>query len=607
MRRIARVTLGCAVTVAGFVLALCLSQGTAAPADKGGNGEMSVVGKPVPPSPPAAPKLPGNQAWIEAVGNFANEKATQTLTDLVIKASKLGYNGIWVSDEKFAKLQIAGNDILKRVQKFRRMCRDNHMRLAVSVAPFGYDATFLSHDPNLSEGMPARASMFVVKEGKLVPYDDTVKLVNGNFEESSGGKVAGWDIDEFGKKAVLDEKGCNGKPCICIENPNGRVRIGQKIRVRPQTSYLISAMIKVEGWTARYPDCRMAAVAKTAEGGMGLNNDQQFAVDNKKLAGWQRVGGSFCSRDASEVTAYIGTWAGKEGKMRIADVKVEPAGFINILRRDDLPLKVASLDGQTVFTEGKDFSKVIDPKLVNDPNPGYFTVCHEQPVVTIPADSRLKEGDKVLASYHFAMRSGKPEQMCVCLAEPKVYELIKEQVKWMKDNVQPDMYFMGFHEMRFSGWDDSCTRTGKRPGQLLAEAVSKVIKIIKEVDPGVAIGTWNDMFDPNFFASPNMPNKQYYMVQGQSPWAGSWEGLSSDVVIFCWGKQYAEMARFWTAHGNQQILAGAHDKDPKLIVDWLTTVKDAPGVVGILYTTGKNDYSQIDEYIKDAKDSGAWR
>ena len=52
-----------------------------------------------------------------------------------------------------------------------------------------------------------------------------MKLVNGNFEESKGGKVAGWDIDEFGKKAVLDEKGYNGKPCICIENPDGHVCI----------------------------------------------------------------------------------------------------------------------------------------------------------------------------------------------------------------------------------------------------------------------------------------------------------------------------------------------------------------------------------------------
>ena len=117
----------------------------------------------------AAPKLPGNQAWIEAVGNFADDNRTQALTDLVIKASKLGYNGIWVSDEKFAKLQIAGNDILKRVQKFRQVCRDNHMQLAVSVAPFGYSDVFLSHDPNLCEGMPARASMFVVKDRKAGP------------------------------------------------------------------------------------------------------------------------------------------------------------------------------------------------------------------------------------------------------------------------------------------------------------------------------------------------------------------------------------------------------------------------------------------------------
>jgi hypothetical protein len=283
--------------------------------------------------------------------------------------------------------------------------------------------------------------------------------------------------------------------------------------------------------------------------------------------------------------------------MWIADVKVEPAGFINIIRRDDLPLKVTSVDGKTVYEEGKDFAKVVDPKLVHDPNPGYFTILHDAPVVAIPEGSRLKEGDKVVASYHFASESGKPGQMNVCLAEPKVYDLIREQVQWMKDNVQPDMYFMGYDEMRFSGWDDSCVKTGKTPGQLLADSVSKVIRIIKEVDPGKPIGTWNDMFDPYHNASPDMKQKQYYMVKGKSPWAGSWEGLSSDVLIFNWRQNKMEGVKFFADRGNQQVLAGYYDHDPKRIVEWLAMAKDTPNIVGVMYTTWKNDYSQIGEYI----------
>ena len=116
--------------------------------------------------------------------------------------------------------------------------------------------------------------------------------------------------------------------------------------------------------------------------------------------------------------------------------------------------------------------------------------------MTVPAGSRLKEGDKVVASFCFASESGKPGQMSVSLCEPKVYDIIRDEVKWMKENVQPDMYFMCYDEMRFGGWDDACVATGKTPGQLLAESVAKVIRIIKEEDPGKPIATWNDMFDP---------------------------------------------------------------------------------------------------------------
>ena len=57
------------------------------------------------------------------------------------------------------------------------------MQLIVGVCPMGYAAEFLAADPNLAEGMPVRDAAFVVKGGKLVPFDETTTLVNGSLEE----------------------------------------------------------------------------------------------------------------------------------------------------------------------------------------------------------------------------------------------------------------------------------------------------------------------------------------------------------------------------------------------------------------------------------------
>ena len=85
-------------------------------------------------------------------------------------------------------------------------------------------------------------------------------------------------------------------------------------------------------------------------------------------------------------------------------------------------------------------------------------------MVAIPAGSALKEGQKVLASYIFPIESGKPMQMSVCLAEPKAtWKYIEEQLKWMKDNVDPDMYFMGFDECASAAGTTPASRAARQP------------------------------------------------------------------------------------------------------------------------------------------------
>ena len=580
-----------AMLAVAFVASVALAQEN----DQGPDAVAKFVGKPVPPAAglTPAPKIEPGQRWVHTFANFEDPKMTADKTALVKEMKKSGYTTILVSDTKFSKLQLTDDKYKKTFQAFRKLCKDESIKLVVAVgAGWGYSETFLSHDPNLAEGQPTHNAPFVVKDGKLVPFDDgTTKLVNGSFDELNGDLPAGWETSDLGKNLFVDKDvKTDGAASIRMEfsADNGRAKLTQKIKVKPWQYYIVSAKVKMDGFSGR--EVRLYVTTQKAGGSYQLN---QSEIDVSKASDWKTIGSRFSSQDATEVTVQVGVWGGKTGKIWWDDVKVQPGGFVNILRRESLPLTVTSEDGKTTYVEEKDFSKVADPKVGNDPRPGYWTIAHEAPVVTIPAGSALKEGQKVMATYHFPIESGKPMQMSVCLAETKVWPYVEEQVKWMKDNVDPDMYFMGFDEMRVGGWDDSCVKSGKTCGQLLADTVARMIATIKKIDPGKPVTTWNDMFDPYHNASPNFT--QYYLLKGGGPWAGSWEGLSSDVVIINWARRKTENLKFFSDRGNQQILAGYydHDKDGAMITEWLNSAKGKPGLVGVMYTTWINDFSQM--------------
>ena len=136
---------------------------------------------------------------------------------------------------------------------------------------------------------------------------------------------------------------------------------------------------------------------------------------------------------------------------------------------------------------------------------------------------------------------------------------------------------------------------GQDPGQILADCVKKCTQIVKKVDPGKGIIVWNDMFDKYHNASPTARN--YYLVKGKGPWAGSWEGVASDVGVANWAKNKLDSLKFFADRGNQQILAGYYDSDPKNIVAWLKTASGVKNVVGVVYTTWQGDYSNLEKFI----------
>ena len=148
--------------------------------------------------------------------------------------------------------------------------------------------------------------------------------------------------------------------------------------------------------------------------------------------------------------------------------------------------------------------------------------------------------------------------------------------------------------MAVVGLDESFAKLGKTPGQVVAENVTFCTTCCTIGAPGARVMTWSDMFDPHHNAVEN-----YYLVNGTL--RQSWLGLSKEVTVVNWNfdKRVASL-RFFADRGHPQIIAGYYDADPEQLARWLETVRDnrVQGVVGVMYTTWQNDYSNLEAFAK---------
>ena len=532
--------------------------------------------------------------WVFYQNTVASPASLQKAISLMKQAKTAGYTGIMVSDSKLEKFQMQEKGYTQNWQKLRQACTEQKMQLIVPVCSMGYMSEFMAEDPNLAEGMPVRGAPLVVKAGKLAPCE-TAKLVNGSLAEWKGDVPVGWTVDQPGSLSFRDEQvKCGGRPTLRQQFGQAKtpVRLNQKIQVKPWQSYHLSVMVKTEDCTSK--DFRVMALGGGEKG--RVLDWQPPAI--QETMDWTKLDFTFDSLDNSNVTIYCGSWGPKGGKIWWSDVQIEPAGWVNVIRRASLPLSLTSEDGKTIYDEGKDFAEVKDPLLGNDPRPGYFTNWHEVPTVAIPAGSRLKEGQTVLASYHFATTVGKSIQINACLSEPAVFEHVEQIAHYVCENIKPDVFFLGYDEIRHCGWDDSCTKRNMTCGQILADNVHKVYNIVRKTAPDKTIATWNDMFDPFHLARKD---GTMYLAKGEGPWYGSWEGLPTDVLIVNWKQNSADSLKFFADRGQSQILAGYYDKDPARIVEWLKLAAQVKGVRGVMYTTWKHDFSKLDAFIKNVK------
>lgn len=444
------------------------------------------------------------------------------------------------------------------------------------------------HDKNDAEGLLSQDALFVANGGRATfQPDNPTKVANGDFENATGNHFSGWAFqDTEGKTTFADHDVVHGgKTSLRMENvgqnDGQHCRIEQAIALKPHRQYRITVWVKTQDLSGITPEVKLL----TPEGGNGISY-QTFHSD--KTQDWTREDLVFNSLGNTSAALYLGTWGGTTGKLWWDDLSVEEIGLVNVLRRPGCPVTVKGDDG-TVYEEGRDFDKVVDPML------SPWHAFHEAPPIKLTAGSRIKDGTRLRVSYYHPVIVYE-DRVTFCLSEPQVFADWKDEVETANKLYHPDAFFMEHDELRVIDQCALCQSKHMTPGELLAWNVHQAAQIIRDVRPDAGIWVWSDMFDPYHNAVDN-----FYLVNGSLK--GSWKGLDKDVGIVNWnGGGGAKDVQFFSDLGLKQVLSGYYDgdEDGSGIAKWLDVSKGIPGVVGAMYTTWEDKYGAMDVWAQKA-------
>ncbi len=512
------------------------------------------------------------EKWLYYPTNLLVDKNVDELETIWRRAAAAGYTKVLLTDSKFAHLaeMVAPNfpGYFKNVERVKKIAADLKIEIVPALFSVGYSNDILGKDVNLIEAQPVKALPMTVRGG-VAQVDDPVApaFPAGGFAEP---KKWSWKDDN-----MIPENGALRVTDAVDKN----ARVVQKLKVEPWRQYHVSVRVKTQDFHGS-PEIKVLP-----EKGEGASLSWNY-LGTKPTQDWTVHHAVFNSAQFTEVSVYFGVWGAGKGTLMWSDPKIEEVAFMNLARRPGAPLAITTADGKPL-AEGRDFEPLSDPLLGAKPWRGEYDTFHEPPQLKV----KLPDGTKLLASYYHGV-TVYDHQATICLSEPKTYELLRDQAVRLHKAWGAKAYMMSHDEIRVMNWCAACVARHLTPGQLLADNVKRCAAILREVNPGGRIYTWNDMFDPNH----NAVKGPYYLVNG--PITGAWEGLDRDVSIMQWnfGKR-AESLKWFADREEKQVIAGYYDSDPAQIAEWLAAAKAVPGsVTGVMYTTWQNNYRDLEKF-----------
>jgi hypothetical protein len=577
--------------------------GDATAGDAGGSDSSADAWAPLPPTPDQPQLWYWHHSYLSPTSTTEPAHSKQ----LVDQAVAAGYTGLvfWDSSLTFANRPGWDTTNLGTVLQY---AKSKGMTALAAGAPYGYSNDMLQSDPNQAEGAKIVGGQFVVAAGNggngLQPVNTLPPILNGGFESGMtvwfGTADARTSVDTTVAHSGTSSGKITGNP-----GASDNARFTQTITVTPWRLYHVQLWFQTAGFSGN--TVNVEGLDFTTQQNVTLTRMGESIPTTGTDQAWTVYDYSFNSRESTTVSLYVGVWGGFSGNVWIDDVMVEETALVNVLRRDGTPLKV--YDTGATYTEGSDYGAVVDPALAA--SPGNYDPWHAPPTVAVPAGSKLQPGKMVSMDYYTVV----PQigwEVSSCLSEPAVQTWNHDNAVALAKVFPPGAgVFLGYDELRQGDSCALCQSKNMTAGQLLAWNVEQTVSTLEGVwGAGTTFYFWDDMFSPYHNAVPD-----YYDVEGDL--TGSWAGLPPGSIIMNWNLgSLAKSVKFFSGtdtsvspsqpHGFQQIIAGYYDSGDGATAGTseITAAMGIKGLVGVMYTSWTDDYTQLQPYADAVK--AAW-
>lgn len=521
--------------------------------------------------------------WVYVSRNLQNDRHVEEIRAIAATAAAHGLNGLVLS-AGMDRLDLQPAAYFERLRRVKAICDELGLELIPSIFSVGYGGSVLAHDRNLAEGLPVRQALFLAdgKEARLVP-DPAPGLINGGMEDSEDGRLLGYQVqDQPGHVSFVDRKIRHGGAASLrfenfAANPFGHARVMQEIAVRPYRCYQVSFWLKTEDLS---PPSAFRLLILDSEG----HPMAPWTAAAPATTDWRRLVWGFNSGSRDRVRLYVGAWGAKSGRFWLDDLEVQEVALLNVLRRPGTPITVRSVQTGAEYQEGRDYAPIQDPQL-------NFRFDHDPPPIRLLPEGRIRPGERLRVDYYHGMAVNNG-QVSVCMSEPKLYEIWRDQVRRLRETLGPLRFLLlSMDEIRAGGSCLACKRRGLSMAQILGDCITRQFRMLREANPEAQVFIWSDMLDPNHNARAN-----YYLVDGD--YHGSWRYVPPEIGIVTW---YYEKRRQSLAHFSRlgfRTLAGAYydANDLENVRGWLEALDETAGAVGIMYTTWQNRYELLADF-----------
>lgn len=517
--------------------------------------------------------------WFYAASNLQNNQQAEYINRLIKIAADHNLNGMVLS-AGLDRLDLQRPDYFERLAAIRDTCLKYDIEIVPKVFSVGYGSSVLAHDPNLTAGLPVKDIPFIVRNriAELIPDPDLQAEYN-DFEKFQDNKADYIFYHEQPGDISFQDKNIfiSGMSSIRFQNfdlnQHGHGRLIHEINVTPFRSYKITLFVKTL-------DLKPAGCFQIL---IHSQQGHQFRTHRPQLqptSDWEKIEIGFNSLKYEKIKFYAGVWGAQSGKFWLDDLKIEQLELVNLLRRPGTPVSVTSENSGTVYEEDRDYIVVHRENFD-------FSSNDNKSSIQIPPGSKIQNGKKILISYYQGL-ANRENQVTVCMSEPKLYDIWRNQAKMLKEQLNPKKIFLSMDEIRAGGSCKACRDRNITMAQILGDCITRQVEIFRSIMPEIEIYIWSDMLDPNHNAHDN-----YYLTEGD--FNNVWKYIPKDLVIVCWHySNRMKSIRHFSMLGFP-VMAGAYYDGETLEnpIGWMNALKLSNDVKGIIYTTWQNKYELL--------------